>query len=208
MISDDGVLQRQQELKIHVKDIQQHAFRPGTRKNLNVQLRSYTLFCCYYNFKPFPCSEDILCCYVCFLGLSMVSFATVRNYLSGVKTWSNLLDYPTECFQGSALKLTLQGLSKVMSHIPASKFPLTPDLLRQMIQHLDRSNPVDICVWTLLTLGFFGMLRASNLIPRSVASFNPSEQLTRRNVLFSDEGLILKLTWSKTRHFYNKNRLL
>ena len=45
---------------------------------------------------------------------------------------------------------------------------------------------------------FFGMLRASNLI-RSAKSFNAREQLTRRSVVFTDQGILLLINWSKTR---------
>ena len=45
----------------------------------------------------------------------------------------------------------------------------------------------------------FGMLRASNLISRTPSCFNPTEQLIRRCVIFTKEGLLLRLPWSKTR---------
>jgi hypothetical protein len=35
----------------------------------------------------------------------------VKNYLSGVKTWSHILNFNIEAFSSSELKLTLRGLN-------------------------------------------------------------------------------------------------
>jgi hypothetical protein len=65
---------------------------------------------------------------------------------------------------------------------------------------VDIYDLLDACLWSFITMAFLGgMLRASNLISRTPSCFNPTEQLIRRCVIFTKEGLLLRLPWSKTR---------
>lgn len=175
------------------------AFRPGTFSNLKSQLNAYNLFCVFYRFEPFPCSIDILCAYACFLSKSLKSLSSVKNYLSGLKTWSQLLNIGIDAFTSTDFKLTLRGLSHKNQHVQVSKLPLLPEHLINIVRLLDIFDYVDACLWCFITLAFFGMLRASNLISRTSVSFNPKEQLTRKSIVFTDQGLLVLLHWSKTR---------
>ena len=74
----------------------------------------------------------------------------------------------------------------------------------KIVQLLDIYDLLDACLWSFMTMTFFGMLMASNLISRTPSCFNPTEQLIRRCVIFTKEGMLLRLLWSKTRqsHYY------
>lgn len=129
----------------------------------------------------------------------MLSFSSAKNYLSGLKTWSQLLDLPTTSFLSTDFKLTLRGLSHRNQHTPISKLPLLPNHLLNIVSLLDKFDYVDACLWCFLTVGFFGMLRASNLVSRTASSFNPKEQITRECIRMTETGMLLRLNWSKTR---------
>lgn len=108
----------------------------------------------------------------------------MKNYLSGVKTWGHILNFNIEAFSSSELKLTLIGLNNCNKHV----------------QLIDIYDLLDACLWSFITMAFFGgMLRASNLISRTPYCFNPTEQLIRRCAIFTKEGMLLHLLWSKTR---------
>lgn len=192
-------VRRRTAIHEEVRSVKKAAFRPGTQKNLRTQLRSYLLFCSYYEYNPFPCRSEILCDYLCFLSYSLRSTASIKNYLSGLKTWSQLLGHDMSAFDNYDIRLTSQGLTKISSHVPRSRLPFTFLEVREMITILDTSQPLEACMWVFLTFGFFGMLRASNLLCNTVKSFNKAEQLTRCQVHFCSEGLKLHIYWSKTR---------
>ena len=187
----------------HVKLAKGAAFRPGTFSNLKSQLNAYHTFCVFYKFPPFPCTTDTLCAYVCFLAKSLRSFSSVKNYLSGLKTWSQLFGFLIDAFSSTHLKLTLRGLSHQNQHTPVSKLPLLPKHLIDIVKLLNIYDHVDACLWCFLTLAFFGMLRSSNLISRGSLSFSSREQLIRKSVIVTDKGIMLLLNWSKTRQDRN-----
>lgn len=182
-----------------MKAVKKAAFRPGTRNNLKTQLRSYALFCGYYKFNPFPCESEVISDYICFLSHSLLSLASIKNYISGLKTISRLLGHDVSSFDNFDVSLTMQGISKINTHLSKSRLPLTISHIRQMVSLLDTAIPIEACMWVFLTFAFFGMLRASNLLCSSVKSFKKYEQLTRSQVHFCKEGLELHISWSKTR---------
>ena len=59
----------------------------------------------------------------------------------------------------------------------------------------------DVVFWATIVLGFFMMLRSSNLVPKSKNTFNKKKQLTRESVEFNSKGLVAHITWSKTIQF-------
>jgi len=61
---------------------------------------------------PFQSTKETLCGYACFLAEHFKSSGSVRNYLSGIKTWTVLLKFDVEDFYSPTLKMTLSGVGK------------------------------------------------------------------------------------------------
>ena len=86
------------ELRLQLKQTQMAAFADGTVDNLSRQWKKYLLFCSLVDSKPLPISPTKLCVYLQFLANTMKSPATVRAYLSGLKTLCLLLNLPVGSF--------------------------------------------------------------------------------------------------------------
>ena len=50
----------------------------------------------------------------------------------------------------------------------------------------------------------FSFFRKSNLLPQSVGSFDPDKQLSKKNITFSDLGVLINVTWSKTIQYQDR----
>lgn len=180
------------------------AFAEGTYKNLKVQFVSYFLFCTYFNMSPLPTSVNTLCLYGKFLSRSFKSVASIQNYISGVKTLHLLLgvEFPTEDW--FSIKLLFRVLSRQNHHMPRRALPITPQILFQMYEFLDMSNPSDVTIWCCFLFAFFLMVRKSNLVPTSAKNFDPHKQLCRKNVIVFSDYLLVRMEWSKTIQFGNR----
>ena len=77
---------------------QKAALKPGTFANLKCQIRTYLLFCTKFGKDPFPVDQETLSIYACFLAENFKSSASVRNYISGVKTWATPLRFNVDDF--------------------------------------------------------------------------------------------------------------
>lgn len=96
----------------------------------------------------------------------------MKNHLSGVKTWSHILNFNIEAFSYSELKLTLRGLNNYNKHVPRSKLPLLPVCLMKIL--------VIRCMFVVIYgNGLFWYVKGIKLDKPYSILFNPTEQLIR-----------------------------
>ena len=76
--------------------------------------------------------------------------------------------------------------------------PMTPQLLREIYDHVDHEDPVELVCYTAILVGFNLFLHKSNLVPDSSNIFNPDEQLTRADALLAEWMVLICLRWNKT----------
>lgn len=171
------------------------AFAEGTSKNLKVQWETYLLFCTYFNFRPFPATEDILTLYSQFLSRSFKSPNSIKNYIGGIKTLHKILNvkFPENLFH---LHLSLKGIEKILAHCPNRVEPITPQILYRIACILDFSVKEHVCIWCLFLFAFFLFARKSNLVPDNKHDF--SKCILRRHVSRLDNNLIVSFYWTKT----------
>ena len=93
-----------------LKRTKKEAFARGTTQNLVVQLKSFLLFCVYFQFNPVPASIECVCLFAQFLSCSLKAITSIQIYISGVCTLHALLDEPFPGTDNIELKLTLKGL--------------------------------------------------------------------------------------------------
>lgn len=195
-------------LKRQLRRSQRSAYSEGTFKNFKTQIKSYLLFCEYFHIESMPVSVETLCLYIQFLGRSMKSAQSVRNYLNGVKLYHILNDAEFPSLQDFQIKLTLRGLGKVLFHTPRQAAPFTPDILTEIWRVVDFSNPMLSSIWCAFVFAFFMMARKSSIAPKSVLSFDPTKYLCRKDIRLTSYGLEAQLKFSKTNQFGDKNIIL
>ena len=122
---------------------------------------------------------------------------SIRNYLSGVKLLHVFTGFEFPFYETPELKLTLRGLDRILKHAPSRAPPVTPELLRELIQCASTS-PHDLVFSCAFLFAFFLFARISNLAPASVSSFDPSKQLCRGDIVVTSFGLSISFKWSKT----------
>ena len=122
---------------------------------------------------------------------------SIRNYLSGVKPLHVFTGFEFPFYETPELKLTLRGLDRILKHAPSRAPPVTPELLRELIQCASTS-PHDLVFSCAFLFAFFLFARISNLVPASVSSFDPSKQLCRGEIVVTSFGLSISFKWSKT----------
>ena len=200
------VPESKQELERELQVTQSNAYAKGTWKNLCCQWRSFLRFCKKYKIKQWPVSEHVMCLYAQYLAHSFHAIKSVRNYLNGVRTLHILAQVTPPNLKDIEMRLTLRGLSRKMARPVKRAQPLTPEILLDILTFLDLNKKADLIFWGILLVGFFGMLRKSNLIPDSIDSFDPVKQMTKSHIEFRKELAVIHVTWAKNLQF--RERLL
>ena len=148
------------------------AYAEGTHKNYRTQWRAYLYFCFYFGFTPLPASLEAVCLYCQFLSCSMTT-QLVRTYLSGVKYLHVSIGFDFPFYEApQELKLTLRGLDCMVKHAPLRAPPVTPSLLRALVQCSSRASVQEsVFSWYFFLLFFFSpvfriLFRRPNLLTR------------------------------------------
>lgn len=197
LFADSALKRLHRELNFSMRS----AFAEGTTRNLEIQWKSYLLFCEAFNFEAFPTSTDILCLYAQFLSRTLKSPDSIRNYISGVKTLHVILDLDYTQIKNYQINLAVRGISRALHHCPRQAEPITPQILLEIHHELDLEDQKHATFWCLFLFAFFLMARKSNLVPDSHAKFDSQKQLLRSDVFEEENVLLVILKWSKTNQF-------
>lgn len=179
----------------------QAAFAKGTYKNLRIQWKAYFLFCYFFNLTPVPTNIQTLVWYAQFLSRSMKSSASVKNYIHSLKTLHLFLGTQCPDLSEFHLKLVLKGIARSNPHCTHQAWPITPSILLEFYSLFDFTTAEDTTFWCLFIFAFFLMCRKSNLVPDTIKSFDVQKQLCRKNITLADGMIIIKMKWSKTIQF-------
>lgn len=152
--------------------------------------------------SPVPVTPDILAEYTIYLSWNVRSAVTVMNHISSIRVlaeahgcmcWESVVGHVIMKHVIAAVKKRL-----LSSAIPRRAF--TPEHLLQMSSQMSPTDPRDLAMWSAMSLGFFGMLRAGNLTPASCkAAFRTTaHHLRRGDISFHKHGINIKVRYSKT----------
>ena len=151
-----------------------------------------------------PVPEHVLCLFAQYLAYTFHSIAAIRNYIAGIRKIHILLKTTPPAANDIEVKMTMLGLAKKMKRGVKQAFPLTPDIMLDMVPFLNLKKRFDLMFWGILVVGFFTFFRKSNLIPDGLHKFDHKKQLSRNAVSFEQNVAIVGVTWSKTIQFRNK----
>ncbi len=148
-----------------------------------------------------PVSLNTICLYAQFLSRSFKTVAAIRNYLSGVKLMHLHLGLDCPNLNQYDLTTVLKGLARLNPHCPKQALPITPEILNKIYFELNHRDPADSTLWCMMLLGFFLMLRKSNLVPLSQQNFDPQKNLCRGDITCAPDCMLVVIKWSKTIQF-------
>lgn len=159
----------------------------------------YVTFSLYYQFDPLRPTTTDLCMYTQFLKNSFAAPTTVKNYLSGAKTWLSEHGGDASPYLSFEYHQLSTGVSKRSQHVPLRAAPLTPQHIRAIAEFLDKTPGVPLSAKPCLLVGYHTLLRAGNLLSPSIASWGGPHTIYARDITLSDNGLLIKVHSTKTK---------
>ena len=125
------------------------------------------------------------------------AYGTLQNYESAVKTLYALFGFSVDT-TNIIFKLVNKAARKHLSVVPAEKPPLELAHILQIMTMIDIQDPTQVAFINAVIIGFMATLRRSNICPPSPQDFDPQKHLRRRDIIFTPEGMIVVLRWTKT----------
>ena len=177
------------------------ALAVSTQKSYATYRRSYVEFCNLAGYEPVPANAQMICEYIAFLAQRLM-YSSIRKYLGVVRIMHEEIGMQDPLiFEMYDVKLVLQAVRKLLGDKVNRKEPVDPFLLAEMYQHLDFAKEDDVIVWAICLLGFFGLLRISNMLGVACETFDSHKFLTRSDFRFDSNGLVVSLSWAKNNQF-------
>lgn len=172
------------------------ANRPGTETNNRAILNQFIRFLCHHRLSFKYINHEIICAYIEQLVSQVRSPATIRNYISALSVMYQRMKITPQVFLHIDVRRALKAKDKTIRHVPCPANLITPDLLRSVVyvtSHMDDAKTLRF----LFICMFMSLLRQSNFMPQTVATFDPSRQLTRCDVRLCNDGLHIAVKWEK-----------
>ena len=188
--------------------LQQYSLAPSTQQAYKTHLKSYQDFCNSTGLRLVPCNSDQMCVYIMYLSRSL-SYSSIVKYIGIVRILHLECGLPDPCLLSDYhVKRTLQAVKRRKGADPCRKEPMTPALLLEIYDVLDLSCLDEATFCAICLVAFFGMLKISNVIPKSKNSFDPTKHLTRNCFASLEDGILLKLNWAKNNQFRERVHLV
>lgn len=175
-------------------------WKPNTRRTYGSAQGLYINFCDNYSLSAMPASEDQLLLYVAYLNRRSLSLSTIKVYLAAIRAMHIQAGHADPLVCSCRIKQALKSIGTEQA-APKQKLPITIDILCRIQPSLDCTY--DVCMlWTAVTIGYFGLLRAAEYCVTQ-GQFDPKRHLCLGDVAIKNMYVILKLNMSKTDLFNN-----
>lgn len=172
---------------------------PGTAANRLTQAKTYISFAVMYQFDPLKPTSSQLCMYLQYLRNSFAAPTTVKNYLSGARTWMGEHGGDVSPFSTLEYHQLSSGLTKRSSHLTKRAAPLGWKHIQIIISFVDSTPGVPLAVKPCILIGFHTFLRSSNLLSPTMSSWGGPHTLAARDLMLSDRGLDITVHSTKTK---------
>lgn len=172
---------------------------PGTAANRLTQAKTYICFAVLYHFNPLRPSSSQLCMYVQYLKNSFAAPRTVKNYLSGARTWMGEHGGDLTPFSSFEYQQLSSAIPKRSQHVPNRAAPLTWAHIKTIVSFLDSTPGIPLSVKPCILIGYHTFLRSSNLLSPTMATWGGPHTIMVQDLLLQDQGLEISIRSTKTK---------
>lgn len=170
----------------------------GTAANRKRQAEMYLKFCVVYNVEYFTPPIIDLLMYIQFLKNSFASEMSVKNYMSGARTWVLLHNGAVTSFDSIEVKQMFAAIDATSNHVPNPAFALTSDHIKLVCDFIEFSPQVPLAIKPCILIGYACFLRSCNLLAPSTQVWIGPHTLLASDIVFNEMGLLVHVKSSKT----------
>lgn len=161
------------DLRAKVGEVITAATAPNTRRAYAAQFRAFSAFCDRFGFSALPASPDTVAGYIASCVKANKSASYIQQALAAIRAAHKRADMNTPT--GSELvRVAAMGARRTLGTAPHKKAAATVDVVRALVDGLDRSTVQGKRDAAILLLGFSGAFRRSELVALNVADLERS----------------------------------
>lgn len=165
------------------------AIAPGTQLNRRKQAEEFIKFSILHQVDYLHPSVTQACKYAQYLANKLAAPGSIKNYISGARTWLNEHYGSIQGFVAPQLAQLVKGYVKNSSHIPSRAQPLEPHHIKAICKLADFSPSVPLALKPAMLIGYNCFLRESNLTSASLQEWGGPHTLLAADITTVPEGL-------------------
>ena len=169
---------------------QMFLYAPGSARNVKSHIRTYLLFCTYFNRVAIPADSDTLVTFAELMSCT-AGYAHIKHIFGSIKLLHKIynIEFVEHDFR---VDVALQSLKRKLAKTPLQVLPIKPDILESIALFIDLSKPEDQALWASFLVAFFCMFRKKSLVPESAGKYDPIKMLSRKKIaIYPDKNLAL-----------------
>lgn len=179
----------------------------GTHSNRRQAVGVYLAFCLRMSIPPFEATYQDICGFVEYLGMHGKSPSTIKNKISHLRVFMSLVDGSKCQLNHPRVVRALEGFDRNKSYIPNIKQPIHPQVFSEILFAL-KFDKLSTVVRACLLVLYHGALRQSELLPRSVGSWDPSIQPVRGDCKVFNDHIQIFIKTGKNMKRAGQHRLV
>ena len=156
------------------------------------------MFMLAYDFDYVSPSLTSCLLYIQCLANSFKNMTSVRNYLSGAKTFLTAAGGDPAPLSAPLVATVIRGAARLSTHVASPAPPLGRDALLGLCRGLAALGPDGRVAMAAVLFGVTTFLRQCNFLPASTARPGP-HLIRRRDIQDSGDALLVKVSSTKTR---------
>lgn len=134
-----------------------------------------------------------------FLANTFPAPTTIRNYISGAKSWVLLHEGDLSAFLAPELATMAKAIKEKSLHVASPAPPLTPAHIRLVCEYIDSVSHIPLAVKPAILLAYVCFFRASNVVSPTLNQWGGPHTLVASDVVSIDGGLHVTVRSTKTR---------
>lgn len=146
--------------------------------------------------SPTNPSNAEICAYLEFLADTTPSPRTIANHLSHIRTYCRRAGVDTYQLEHFRVTWAMTALKRNKDYIPRVKIAFPIDDLHRMVIALPQ-DPLGNILRVAILIMFYAALRQSEVLAPTMSSFDRRKHLTRADVQFSDQAVIIHIKHAK-----------
>lgn len=147
------------DLDERVQGLLTSGYAPNSRRSYSTGYNRYIRFCSIYSIDPLDLCEVNLLRFIAHLAASGLVLATIKVYISGVRSWFVLTGLPIPLLYTPRVKLALRSIDR--DSPPASRvLPLTIAVLSKVFLYLFPTHD-NLMYISALSLAYYACLRSA-----------------------------------------------
>ena len=173
-----------------IKDLLSNAWQESTRASYATGLLTYHVFCDQKNIGEAaraPASTDLIVAFVSAMAGTLAG-STISNYISGIRTW-HIIHHVEWSIDHLAVDTALRAATVTAPHKSTKppRQPATINYLTAILNHLNKSDPLDAAVAACITTTFWSVSRLGEFTVQTIASFNSKRHATIKDTALDQD---------------------